>query len=425
MRMNHAIGWLAASLAGLGVVPADEGVTGPVPGVELPVRTPAGEELLPVDLAEPAAATLADLIRHAVANSPALRAAAADERAARAAVFVAGALPDPHVGVDVAVEPVETRVGPQRARFMLSQTLPGRGKRGAREGVARAAVETAARRYEREAARLAYRVAAAYYDYYFLHRSLQVTRDNRDLLVYLEEIVRTSYKTGKSPYADLIREQVEIGRLENDLRSLEDRLRPARERLNSLLHRSPGAPLPEPVIDPGPGKPDWKLSLGYTVTGPARMAGVPDSGDDPISVGVSVNVPLWRKKYRALVRQAEEQRRAGVEARDAAEDELRDEVAWALYEFRNAEREVDLYRDTLLPKSTQSLEASQAGFRAGTATVLDVVDAQRVMLSFQLAYERALAARARAVAELRMLAGEEVVRSDADRLVVALAGGGP
>jgi outer membrane protein TolC len=44
--------------------------------------------------------------------------------------------------------------------------------------------------------------------------------------------------------------------------------------------------------------PDVTLDLGYIETGAARTAGVPDSGKDPVFAGFSVNIPVWRGKYR-------------------------------------------------------------------------------------------------------------------------------
>jgi len=66
---------------------------------------------------------------------------------------------------------------------------------------------------------------------------------------------------------------------------------------------------------------------------------------------------------------------------------------------------VDLFRDTLVPKARQSLKATEAAFRAGNANFVDLVDAERVLLEFQLSQERALADQAQHVARLEMLVG--------------------
>jgi outer membrane protein TolC len=84
-----------------------------------------------------------------------------------------------------------------------------------------------------------------------------------------------------------------------------------------------------------------------------------------------------------------------------------------LYRFRDAERKVDLYRDTLVPKAEQSLKATETAFRAGKATFTDLVDAERVLLEFELSHERALASHAQRLAELEMLIGRDLPRAPA------------
>jgi outer membrane protein TolC len=81
-----------------------------------------------------------------------------------------------------------------------------------------------------------------------------------------------------------------------------------------------------------------------------------------------------------------------------------------LYNFRDAERKIDLYRDTLVPKAQQSFTVIQKAFTAGKTDFLDVVDAERTLLEFELSYERALADRAQRLAKLEMLIGKEVPR---------------
>jgi outer membrane protein TolC len=80
----------------------------------------------------------------------------------------------------------------------------------------------------------------------------------------------------------------------------------------------------------------------------------------------------------------------------------------ALFHFHSAERKIDLYGDSLVPKAEQSVAASQRAFSAGQADFFDLIEAQRTLLEFQLSYERALADRAQRLAEIEMLIGQEV-----------------
>jgi outer membrane protein TolC len=394
-------------------------------------------------------AGLDELIEYALAHSPELRALEHRFLAAEQQGLVAGALPDPMLRVALAAVPIETRVGPQQAQLTLSQTIPGRGKRGAQTGLAHAASASVERRRDTRAAGLAFEVSQAYLDHYYLIRSIQLTRANRDILVYLEQTIGKAYETGKAAYADLIRTQVEIGTLENELLGATDRLVSSEQRMNSLLHRTAGSELPPPWVPAGAihllpqaelrrllaenaptlaeyaarldederrirleqveGRSDWSVFVSYLPTGPAVDSTLPDSGRDAVYAGVTLNLPVWRKKINAAESRAREMRAATLADRRSMEDVLEDRLERALYAFRNSDREVALYRDTLLPKAEQAFQASETGFRTGSVTVLDLVDAQRVLLQFQLAFEKALCERMRSVAELRMLVGTEIV----------------
>jgi len=77
----------------------------------------------------------------------------------------------------------------------------------------------------------------------------------------------------------------------------------------------------------------------------------------------------------------------------------------ALFGLRDAHRKIDLYRDTLLPKAEQSMKITELAFTTGKAGFLDLIDSQRILLGFQLEHKRALADRARRLAEIEMLIG--------------------
>jgi outer membrane protein, heavy metal efflux system len=82
------------------------------------------------------------------------------------------------------------------------------------------------------------------------------------------------------------------------------------------------------------------------------------------------------------------------------------ELEMALYEYRDAERKITLYKDNLLPKAAQSLSSFQQAFAAGKMGFLDVIDAKRTLLEFKLSYEKALTDRSKSIAMIEMLVGK-------------------
>ena len=133
--------------------------------------------------------------------------------------------------------------------------------------------------------------------------------------------------------------------------------------------------------------PDFMLGLGME-TGKDSIPGAMGSRRNSYMGMFSLNIPLWGRKNRAAVNEAKEMQRSAEQARDNRENELAAELQTALYRWRDSERKIRLYRDSLLPKARQSLAVSQRAFEAGNAGFLDLVDAQRMLLELELSLER-------------------------------------
>jgi outer membrane protein TolC len=400
------------------------------------------------------ASGLGDYLAYAALNNPGLEAAFNRWKAAVERVPQAEALPDPQLTYAYYIREVETRVGPQQQRIGLKQMFPWFGVRHLRGDAAMQTARAAEQRYRAAKLKLFRRVRDAYYEYNYLGRAIGIVREQRDLLRYMERVLRERYRVGDAQHADLVRAQVELGKLEDRLRALEDLRGPAAARLNAALNRPVAAPVPWPagvphrMLNAGDEEvlawmeegnpelealrhevmredagillarkeyyPDVTLGLDYIDTDDALMPGTSDSSKDPVIAMLSLNLPIWRGKLDAGVREARARRRAAVAARSEQVNGLRAEVKMVLYKVRDAERRMLLYRNTLVPKARQSLKASQTAFQAGTATFLEVLDAVRALLEFELSYERALADHVQRLAELEMLVGRELPLSEED-----------
>ncbi|NDY42623.1 TolC family protein [Dissulfurirhabdus thermomarina] len=404
-----------------------------------PSAPPAAGAELPAD------AGLDQMLAYAERHNPGLRAARAAWEAARARVPQAASLPDPRFTYGYYFQEVETRVGPQRQRFGLSQTFPWFGKLGLRARMAAEAAEAARQRLEAVRLRVAYRVREAYTEFAYLRRAVAITEASAGLLETWEGVIRTRLRAGTGSHAALIKAQVERERLDDRVRSLRDMLTPAAALLNSALGRPADAPLPAaaeiPDLPPPPprehlrqrvlsanpellalahraaraeagvelarklARPDFTLGVDYVQTDGALATGVPDSGKDPVMGRITVNLPIWFGTYRAAEREAEAGRRAALAERHDAEYRLAADLDRLLFRYDDAERKVRLYGDSLVRKAQESVRATERAFTAGKADFLDLVEAQRTLLEFELALARARADRAVSAAAIEMLAG--------------------
>ena len=86
----------------------------------------------------------------------------------------------------------------------------------------------------------------AFYEYYLVGRALAVSAEGLRLLKNFKANAETRYKTGLVPQQDLLQADVELARQEERQLDLEQRLRVAVARLNTLMNAPPDAPLPAP-----------------------------------------------------------------------------------------------------------------------------------------------------------------------------------
>lgn len=210
---------------------------------DVPLPLESSEEVLPEFTED---ATLSDYLTYAALKNPGLKAAFLRWKAALEKIPQVRALPDPRFTYAYFIREVETRVGPQRHKFGLSQTFPWFGKLKLRGRAAGETAQAERERYEAAKLKLFFQVKEAYYEYYYLAQAIAVTEENLNLVRYLESVARTQYAAGTAPHADIIRAQVELGKLEDRLRSLHALREPIVARLNAALDRPPAAPLPWP-----------------------------------------------------------------------------------------------------------------------------------------------------------------------------------
>ncbi len=396
--------------------------------------------------------TLHDLLAAAALNNPGLMAAFERWQAALARVPQVKALPNPQISFAYFIREIETRVGPQQQKVGIMQMFPWFGKLKLKGNAAAEAANAEKQKYENLKLNLFYRVKEAYFDYYYITRRIAILKENVQLLEHLESVIEAKYRTGTALYANLVRIQVERDKLADRLKSAVDVLEPVKARLNTALNRSLDAALPVPKEIPveaeslklsrdrlvellrknNPGLksidfmaakeqiniklakknyyPDFSIGVDYMITGDARMPGVSDSGKDPVAAMLSLRLPIWFKKNKAGVKEANNRYRAVVNQKKEVENNLLARLEMVFFKYRDAVRKMALYRETLIPRAQQALEVTRSAFEAGKANFTDFIDSQRMLLAFRLEYEEAVTRRVQRLAELEMLIGKELSR---------------
>jgi phosphatidylglycerol:prolipoprotein diacylglycerol transferase len=394
-------------------------------------------QVAPADVAE--ASGPEDYARLAVAAN--LRVVAAEARARRLAARVpqARSLDDPMLQVMPIGAMAETAAGQVQATVGLSQKLPLPQKLNARAEAARRETAAALAELERVKLEVAAEARQAFWRYWLADRAIDVTRQSRDLLADLQEAATAQLRAGRVGQADVLRAATELAALDNELIDLELDRDVAAAALNRLLDRPVAAPLPAPPevmpdvppldatadnpriaarlaeIDAAKQRlrlarlndwPDLTIMASYGFVDDDGLA-VMANGDDQWSLGFGINLPIYRDKRRAEVREQLAAVLEGQARLNAETNDIAFEVREAVAEVEAQQRLVELFDETVIPQARQTVEATAAAYRAGNADFLAYVDAWRRLLDFELAQKRATSALGRAAADLNLALGKD------------------
>jgi len=192
--------------------------------------------------------TLDDYIRLSLKQNSQLKSIFYQWKASLKKVPQAFSLPDPQFSFTEYIESVETRVGPQNRAFSIKQKFPLPDKLWIRKSKAFKVSEAVYHRFDQTRLDIAYKVTDAYYEYAYLYKAILLTKENMTLLTNFESVAQAKYASGLTKNQDLLKVQVELGKLENDLYSLEDKRSALMARLNALLNLPGTTILPWPKI---------------------------------------------------------------------------------------------------------------------------------------------------------------------------------
>ncbi|MGQ0811208.1 MAG: TolC family protein [Nitrospiraceae bacterium] len=395
------------------------------------------------DLLKGKTLSLPELVQEALARNPELVAARKQWEAVAKRVAQARSLDDPTLSVQWWNAPESFNLARSENTIIgLSQKFPFPGKLALKEEVASRSAdmtEQALRAKERE---LIARLKQAYYDLFLSHKAIQIHHEQIDLLKQFFEIANAKFRAGKGSQVDVLKAQVELSTLHQQLPVLEQRRDTAQGKLNTLLDRDPRFPLAPPQ-EPREGRFDQDLEDLYRAATTARpelkaadlavqrneqsralalREYYPDinlgvqrfqnfQANNGFGAVVSINLPFafWTKpKYDAAVQESAAAVAAARADLRTLENMTRFHIRDLLAKVRASWEVAVLYRTTVLPQAEQGVEAARVGYRVGKSNFLDLLEADRAWRGFQLEYYRALVEREFRLAELEQVIGADL-----------------
>lgn len=248
---------------------------------------------------------------------------------------------------------------------------------------------------------------------------------------------------GKDDMVNLLRAQIEINALENRIAMLKDQLTTDKVAFNSFLNRPDSSdvfasdsltemPIPADILtlaDSLVNHPMVKMYEAESEASAAKLTMVTRMGYPMIGLGVnynliqtrdgntsmmngkdmimpmaSISLPIYRKKYNAMRREAGFMKEAAILSAENVTNDLRVNLQQTIQNLHDADRRVKLYsyQAMLADKSVQLLMAS---FSAGGTDFEEVLRMEQQLLDYQFKQVEAVVDKNSSIAQLVYLKG--------------------
>lgn len=257
----------------------------------------------------------------------------------------------------------------------------------------------------------------------------------------------TDMTSGSSDMSDVLRARMEIREMESSLAQLKDSRIPLQVEFNQLLNRDrynniaildtlehtalsvERMALLDSITRNNPmlrmldaeasayeaqkrmakleGRPMLGAGLTYMPFGPRRENGDSMGGDDMIMPMVSISIPVYRKKSRAMYREAQLKQQAVQLRRENTVNQLGTQWSRALRDLDDANRRTILYKGQA-ELAKQTLNLLITGYSTEGNDFEEVLRVQQQLLNYQLKLVTAIVDQHITVAALENLAGTKL-----------------
>jgi outer membrane protein TolC len=339
----------------------------------------------------------------------------------------AKALPDPSLSFGYFLSPVETRVGPQRAKFSLVQMFPWFGTNGAKASVYEFNAQAKYQDFLDRKNRLFYQVKSAYYPIYEVREQILWQKENLEILNTYKRLATTKFSNGKGAMVDVIRVDIMIDEVSTNIEVMEGQLRPLEVAFNRLLNRPDSSVVhlqdnlqlqttterydPDSVLASNPllqsvdlkiegakameesavrqGLPSFGVGIDYVIVDERSDTDMPDNGKNVLMPMVTMSLPIFRGKYKASVKEAQLSREALVAKKQELVNDLISSLESTMYQMETAQQMGDLY-DIQITKTRQAIGLLNTAYANESEELVEILRMEQQLLKYKIAKARAV-----------------------------------
>ena len=388
--------------------------------------------------------TLDSLINEALYNNPQIKAAFNNWKAEEYKIKQASGLPDPMASYTYFGESVETKVGPEKHKYGVSQKVPFPGKLSLKGKAQAKSAAMFMEKYEATKREVIKNIKFVYYDMFWVDTAIQISEEEKNILENMEKVAQRKYESNSTPIQDVIKAQIELSKIIDKLLFLEQNKRSLEAKMNALLSR-PKATKFNRIKNVGLIEfnysigdlhelassnrqeliaanmnierakyqrslagldflPDFTFGFDYIQIGKGTT-NLSNDGQDAWTTTFAVHVPIWIDKQFAELREKQASLRASEENYDDVKNSVIYEVEDMFYKIKTYNDIVNLYKTALVPQTEQAFDAAKTSYETGRVDFLTWLDAERVLLQTRLAYYKAIADYQKSVAYLERIIG--------------------
>jgi outer membrane protein TolC len=428
-------------------------------------EAPVGATLSPLASArdqergEPPAegASLESLLDYATRHHPRLRAEHSRWEAQLARTNATGQWMDPMVSYTFSPLPIETRNGPNRHTFSVSQKIPWPGQTSALQQAERARAGELARTFDASYIAIRLEIEELYWSLWSTTREEALIERELELLRALEASLQARVEVGTRPASDLARLGLELTRRADAVAKLRaqrevqeamlgqalglekthaiafpEDLRPMRQppevNLDELLSATPTPPhlaaLSEEIERRRANqeaitlqkRPSFEVGAQWSLIGAgadasdsedhSQHAATSNPGRDAVMLRFGVTLPIWTKAIDARSDEAAASTAAAKATLEQARIEWVARLRTALARARDAHRQVILIEGTLLTQATSTLDMVRGDYEANRTELSALLEIIETIYALERDAITQLAARERYISRYNALLGK-------------------
>lgn len=376
--------------------------------------------------------SLSEALSTALEANPDLAAARQEIGIAQGARQQAGLIPNPELSYEVE----DTDRDSSTTTVTLAQPLELGGKRSARIEVATVGQSIAQMALERSVNSLRADVVQAFYAALRAQAGVELANQSLALTERGLRIVDGRVRAGKSSPVEATRAQVQLAEAKLQLRRAQTDKANAYQQLAQVTGSAVTAfdRLDAPSLSPGmpPRSATLLSTLEQTAEMRQALAQI-DQSDASLGsekaqripnltvsvgsqydrsvreqvnvVGLSMPLPLFDRNQGNILSAARRADQAR-DQRNAVELRLRSETQTALNQWTTAMQEVESYDKSILPSAQQAVDTATRGFEMGKFGFIEVLDAQRTLITARSQYLGSLEAATNARAQVERVFGD-------------------